>query len=78
VIGNLEVYYYDYIRDHVPDAPKPTLDGTLAYEALNLVNGARSVAEIRGVLAAAYGDVSGDALLRYFQLLARAGVVSLN
>ena len=78
VIGNLEVYYYRYIPDHLNDAPEPALEGTLAYEALNLVNGARSVAEIRDVLAAFYEDVRGEAVLEYFQLLARAGVVSLR
>lgn len=77
VIGNLEVYYYDYIQDHVKDAAERPLDGVLAYEALNLVDGRRSVAEIRDILAASYEDVTGDAVLRYYRLLVRADVLSL-
>jgi hypothetical protein len=85
VIGNLEVYYYDYVEEHLKGASPGDLarlaslpnGGTLAYETLNLVDGKRSVREIRNVLSAAYGMVSTDAVLDYFKLLEKIGVVTL-
>jgi hypothetical protein len=86
VIGNLEVYYYDYIEDYLKGESPGNLarlaslpnGGTLAYEALNLVDGQRSVREIREVLSAAYGVVAIDAVLDYLKLLEKIGVVTLN
>ena len=75
VVGPMSVYYYDYLSDHgVADAPGSAI---MQYEALNLVDGRRSVKEIRDVIAAYYGPVSSEEVLRYFQALERAGVVSL-
>ena len=54
VVGNLQVYYYDYLADHL-GAPVPG-DEKIQYEILNLVDGHRSVREIRNVLDAAYGS----------------------
>jgi hypothetical protein len=78
VIGNLDVYYYDYLKDHLETVPPAKLDGTLAYEALNLVDGRRSVTEIHNTLRAAYGAVASQDLLDYFKLLEKAGVVSIR
>jgi len=78
VIGNLDVYYYDYLKDHLETVPPVKLDGTVAYEALNLVDGRRSVTEIHNTLRAAYGDVAPQDLLDYFKLLEKAGVVSIR
>jgi hypothetical protein len=78
VIGNLDVYYYDYLKDHLDTMPTVKLDATLAYEALNLVDGHRSAAEIHNTLRAAYGDVAPQDLLDYFKLLEKAGVVSIR
>lgn len=76
VVGPMSVYYYDYLSDHgVDDAPG---DGTMQYEALNLVDGRRSVKEIRDVIAAHYGPVSAQEVLRFFEALERAGVVTLG
>jgi hypothetical protein len=85
VIGNLEVYGYDYLRDHLGAAGIGTMarlgefpnGGTLLYETLNLVDGKRSVRDIRDVLAGAYGTVPVDAVLDYLKLLEKAGVVTL-
>jgi len=86
IIGNLEVYYYDYIEDHLngesPDdlgrlAELPN-GGTLTYETLNLVDGKRNVREIRDVLSAAYGMVPAEAVLDYLKLLEKIGVVTLR
>jgi aminopeptidase YwaD len=78
VVGNLEVYYYDYLKDHLENAPAVKLDGTVAYEVLNLVDGRRNMTEIHNTLRAAYGDVAPQDLLDYFKLLEKAGVVSIR
>src|SRR5262249_1341491 len=63
IVGPLNVYYYDYFGD-IPgaDLSKTALaareDGdVLAYEALNLADGKRSVSEIRDVLVGRYAPV---------------------
>ena len=83
VRGPLGVYYYDHLVETLgPDADvSPALErrangGVLFYELLNLVDGKRSVAEIRDILTGRYepiplGEVSGA-----LDLLARARVVS--
>ena len=83
IVGPLNVYYYDYFGD-IPgaDLSKTALaargDGdVLAYEALNLADGKRSVSEIRDVLAGRYSPVPLPAIAEYFDLLAKAGAVSL-
>ena len=86
VIGNLEVYYYDYLEDHLNGESPGDLSrltslpngGTLAYETLNLVDGKRSIREIRNVLSAAYGMVPVDVVFDYLKLLKKIGVVALE
>jgi aminopeptidase YwaD len=77
VIGNMDVYYYNYLKDHLDPMPTVKLDGTLAFEALNLVDGKRSVADIRNVLRAAYGPVASADVLGYLELLEKAGVLTI-
>jgi hypothetical protein len=86
VIGNLEVYYYDYLDDrlggqspgHLGRLGEMPNGGTLMYETLNLVDGKRNVREIRNVLSAAYGSVPADAVLDYLKLLEKLEVVKLT
>jgi aminopeptidase YwaD len=84
IVGPLDVYYYDYFAD-IPgaDFTKTALaareDGDiLAYEGLNLADGKRSISEIRDILAGRYAPVPLPAIAEYFELLARAGAVSLR
>ena len=84
IVGPLNVYYYDYFAD-IPgaDMTKTALatreDGdVLAYEALNLADGRRSVSEIRDVLVGRYAPVPLPAIAEYFELLARTGAVTLR
>jgi hypothetical protein len=84
IVGPLNVYYYDYFAD-IPgaDFTKTALAGRedgdiLAYEALNLADGKRSVSEIRDTLAGRYASVPLPAIAEYFELLARAGAVTLR
>jgi hypothetical protein len=84
ILGPLNVYYYDYFAD-IPGADLTASaiaarpDGeVLAYEALNLADGTRSVSEIRDVLSGRYSPVALAAVAEYFELLSRAGAVSFR
>jgi aminopeptidase YwaD len=83
VRGPLDVYYFDTLADRLPGEVAPTsvtsspsLDALMRYEALNLVDGRRSVGEIRDVLAGRYGPSGLDRLGGWFDLLARARIVT--
>jgi hypothetical protein len=83
ILGPLNVYYYDYFAD-IPgaDLSKTAIaardDGdVLAYEALNLADGRRSISEIRDILAGRYAPVPLTAIAEYFELLAKARAVTL-
>jgi hypothetical protein len=74
--GPLSVYYYDYFEDRrIADVPG---DGRFQYEALNLVDGRRTLGEIRDVLDGSYGPTKAEDVVRYFEILEKAGVVSLE
>ncbi len=84
IVGPLNIYYYDYFAD-IPgaDLSKTALaareDGdVLAYEALNLADGKRSVSEIRDVLAGRYASVPLPAIAEYFDFLLKTGAVTLR
>lgn len=82
VKGPLDVYYYDHIEATLGALPEePALareknGDVLAYEALNLVDGRRTVAEIRDVLTGRYAPVPVAAVSGWLDLLARAGVLT--
>jgi hypothetical protein len=82
VQGPLDVYYYDHLQEVLGDsaAPPRVLERTngevLAYECLNLVDGRRSVAEIRDALSGRYDPVPVSEVAEYLDRLAQAGVVS--
>jgi hypothetical protein len=83
VRGPLGVYYYDHLSEVLgPDADVETALGrreggeVLTWEALNLVDGRRSVQEIRDVLTGRYAAVPVAEVAEYLDLLARARVVS--
>ena len=83
VCGPLGVYYYDHLLEVLgPDAdvdtPLSRREGgeVLTWEALNLVDGRRSVQEIRDALTGRYAVVPVSEVVEYLELLARARVVS--
>jgi len=83
VRGPLGVYYYDHLVEVLgPDAEVETALGrrdggeVLTWEALNLVDGRRSVQEIRDVLAGRYAPVPASEVAEYLDLLARARVIT--
>jgi hypothetical protein len=80
--GPLGVYYFDYLAEKLAGsgANDTTSMGEhedlLTYEALNLTDGKRSVAEIRDVLTGRYAPLDIAAVAAYFDRLALAGVVT--
>jgi hypothetical protein len=83
VRGPLGVYYYDHLAEVLgPDAKTTTAlserdhGDVLAYEALNLVDGKRTVTDIRDILTGRYEPVSVREIAEYFDLLGRAKVIT--
>lgn len=82
VRGPLDVYYYDHLAEVLGEfLPTPALlargnGDVLAYECLNLVDGRRTVAEVRDVLSGRYDPVPIPEVAEYLERLARARVVS--
>jgi hypothetical protein len=84
--GPMDGFGYSWFDDHLAQAhlPRPRLlarepDGEGAgfgYEALNLVDGHRSVGEIRDELAATVGAAPVDEVAEYLDTLARLGVIA--
>jgi hypothetical protein len=84
--GEMMVFGYDYFADHakVAGIPTPKLlsyEGAwgsgeeYAYEALNFVNGTRSVRQITDALSIEYGPVPQELVLEYLQALEKIGVL---
>ena len=85
VVGPLGVYYFDYLQRALGAGAISAIalarrDGgdVLAWEAFNLVDGRRSVSDIRDVLSGRYSAVPVTEIAEYFDLLARAKAVSFR
>ncbi len=81
--GPLGVYYYDHLAEVLGAGVKTTTalserehGEVLSFEALNLVDGKRSVSDIRDVLTGRYEPVSAKEVAEYLELLGRAKVIS--
>jgi len=84
--GPMTVFGYDYFADHYGKEQKmPALlsfngiygsGPVYCYEALNLVNGVRSVMEIRNALSAEFGPVPLEDVAEYLWALEKIGVLS--
>jgi aminopeptidase YwaD len=75
---------YDYFQDHIAQKgiAAPALlrrnglwGGDYAYEALNLVDGRRTVGQIRDALAAIYGPVPTAEVAEYLEALEKIGIL---
>jgi hypothetical protein len=84
VKGTVSAFGYEYLDDHYPKASELRLSGftgarggggDYAYEALNLVDGRRTAADIRDALSAIYGPVPLDVVVEYLQALRSAGLI---
>lgn len=72
--GPMEAFGYDYFNAHyTKDVVK--LSGEKRYEALNLVDGRRSVSEIRDALDAIYGPTTQEDVEQYLAALASINVI---
>lgn len=86
VTGPMNVYYYDYVADRASAEDMQIIGriksrergGLIAYEILNLVDGKRSIRDIRDYLAVAYGDLLIEDVVDYLKVLERIGVVRLS
>ncbi|HEV8579708.1 MAG TPA: M28 family peptidase [Thermoanaerobaculia bacterium] len=83
--GPMGGFGYDYFEDHISakGIPAPALlkrtglwGGEYAYEALNLVDGRRTVGEIRADLAAIYGPLPLAEVEEYLADLEKIGILS--
>ncbi|HUP44177.1 MAG TPA: hypothetical protein VM779_01560, partial [Thermoanaerobaculia bacterium] len=80
LLGPMSVFGYDYLAAHygAERAAKLALRGDYAYEALNLVDGRRSVQEVRDRLSAIYGEVSLAAVAQYLRALEEIEAVRIR
>jgi len=85
--GPMGGFGYDYLQDHLAakGMAAPALPGReglwggggeYAYEALNLVDGRRTVGQVRDALAAIYGPVPLTDVAEYLRALAAVGILS--
>jgi hypothetical protein len=75
--GTMHAFGYSYIEDHLSADQYAglALSGELAYEALNLVDGRRSVSDIRDWLVAEFGAADLADVAAYLDALADIGVL---
>lgn len=83
--GPMDGFGYSWFDDHLQKArlPRPALlsreptweGASFGYEALNLVDGRRTVQQIRDELAATVGPALVDEVAQYLATLARLGVI---
>lgn len=74
--GTMAAFGYDYFTDHYPKHKDIRLGEEYRYEALNLVNGQRTVAEIRDALSAIYTPVLLADVEQYLEALASIEVIT--
>ena len=75
--GTMSAFGYGYLQDHLPADEFEALElgGAMAYEALNLVDGKRSVSDIGDWLLAEFGSIDRVALGVYLAALEKIAVV---
>jgi hypothetical protein len=73
--GTMGAFGYNYFNDHYAKYKDIKLADERRYEALNLVDGRRSVAEIAGALSAIDGPTPREDVEQYLDALASIGVI---
>ena len=76
--GTMDGFGYSFLADKPGDEAVAALplQGPQTYEALNLVDGRRSVAQIHEWLLAEFGRADADAVAKHLQSLAAVGIIS--
>ncbi len=74
--GTMGAFGYDYFTAHYPKHKEIRLGEEYRYEALNLVDGKRTVAEIRDALSAIYAPVPLADVEQYLAALASIDVIA--
>jgi aminopeptidase YwaD len=86
--GPMSAFGYDYFSDHYGAEREGSLrllqfqglrggGGDYSYEVLNLVNGRRTVQEIRDVVSATYGPIPMEVVLEYLRALESISVIEV-
>jgi hypothetical protein len=86
VAGPMRIYYYDYVAERAGAEDRRVIErierkpngDIILYEILNLVDGKRTIQEIRNYIAASYGAISVEEVSEYLRLLAKIGVVTIE
>lgn len=75
--GPMTAFGYSYLEDHLPaeDVGALTLDSTVAYEVLNLVDGVRDENEMHAWLQLEFGKVNQEEVRQYLLALEKIGVL---
>jgi aminopeptidase YwaD len=73
--GTMGAFGYDYFNDHYPKYKEITLAADRRYEALNLVDGRRTAADIADALSAIYGATPRADVEQYLAALASIDVI---
>lgn len=73
--GPMSAFGYDYFSAHFAKSKDIKLDGDKRYEALNLVDGRRSAADIAEALTAIYGPTTREDVEQYLAALASIDVI---
>jgi hypothetical protein len=81
IVGPLDVYYFNYLTEALgAQAEKAALskrsEGVLAQECFNLIDGRRTVSEIRDILTGRYAPVPLAEVSEYMDLLAKAKAIT--
>jgi hypothetical protein len=86
--GPMAVFGYDYFSDKYGAPRASTLaifratarwgDGGYAYEVLNLVDGVRTVRDIRRMVSAIYGPIALEPVVAYLRALVEIGVLEVK
>jgi hypothetical protein len=86
VMGPMQIYYYDYVAERTGEEDRRIIERIgqrpkgeiILYEILNLVDGKRTIQDIRNYIAASYGAIPVEEVSEYLRLLAKIGVVAIE
>lgn len=86
VAGPMQIYYYDYVAERASAEDRRVIErigekpngNIILYEILNLVDGKRTIQDIRNYISVAYGTIPVEDVNEYLRLLEKIGVVLIE